>query len=656
VVRALFAVCALWLVAHELRVVLTDASGGVLFSRAAHDVVIVVAGLLCLAAVPRAAPGERLGVACIGAGVLSWAFGEMFYTAVLWDDESPPIPSPADIGYLLFPPLMLAGLVLLQRCRARDVPGTLWVDGVTAALAVGAVCAMLVFETAFQYAGGAPVAVATALAYPLLDLVLMAAIVGALAGAGWQLDRRWVMLGLGVLTFWLADSLYLVAVNNGTYASGGWYDSGWWIGLLLIAAAMWQPPSARIRARPDAMRLIVVPLTFGAIGLVLLVFAALRDINALAIGLAALSLVAVMARLMLTFRENVAMLRTSQDEALTDALTGLGNRRSLALALEQRMPNATDGDPLVLVLFDLDGFKNYNDTFGHPAGDALLVRLGTNLSTYLSDRGLTFRMGGDEFCALFRPGAEVAEPIISAAAAALSEHGEGFAIGCSWGAIVLPREAQDAAEALRVADQRMYVHKQAGRASAGRQSAAVLLRALAERHPQLGVHLGGVAALADGTARRLGLTYEEIQRVRHAAELHDIGKVAIPDPILTKPGELDPDEWAFVRRHTIIGERIVAAAPSLEHIAKLVRSTHERWDGFGYPDGLAGQGIPLGARIVAVCDAFDAMTSERPYSAAMEPQAALDELRRCAASQFDPVVVEAFCAVYANQPVPAPAP
>jgi HD-GYP domain-containing protein (c-di-GMP phosphodiesterase class II) len=146
----------------------------------------------------------------------------------------------------------------------------------------------------------------------------------------------------------------------------------------------------------------------------------------------------------------------------------------------------------------------------------------------------------------------------------------------------------------------------------------------------------------------MGLPPEQVERVRHAGELHDAGKVAIPDAILSKPGPLDDEEWAFIRRHPLIGERIVASAPSLVEVAHLVRSTHERWDGGGYPDGLAGDGIPLGSRIVAVADAFDAMVSERPYSTALTREEAVAELRRNAGTQFDPAVVEAFRAVLAE--------
>jgi HD-GYP domain-containing protein (c-di-GMP phosphodiesterase class II) len=133
-----------------------------------------------------------------------------------------------------------------------------------------------------------------------------------------------------------------------------------------------------------------------------------------------------------------------------------------------------------------------------------------------------------------------------------------------------------------------------------------------------------------------------VEQVGHAAQLHDVGKIAIPDAILNKPGPLDEDEWRFMRRHTIIGERIVSGAPALSEAARLIRASHERFDGDGYPDGLRGEEIPIGSRVIAVCDAFDAMIADRPYRASLSPAAAMRELERCSGSQFDPVVVEAF--------------
>jgi HD-GYP domain-containing protein (c-di-GMP phosphodiesterase class II) len=148
--------------------------------------------------------------------------------------------------------------------------------------------------------------------------------------------------------------------------------------------------------------------------------------------------------------------------------------------------------------------------------------------------------------------------------------------------------------------------------------------------------------------RELGLGTRELLEVRRAAALHDIGKVAIPDAILHAPRALTEDEWEYMRQHTIIGERIIAAAPELRGVGKIVRSSHERWDGAGYPYRLAGESIPLGSRIVAVCDAFDAMVTDRAYRLGRSPQEALEELERCAGKQFDPIVVGAFRAAMAN--------
>jgi two-component system, cell cycle response regulator len=191
----------------------------------------------------------------------------------------------------------------------------------------------------------------------------------------------------------------------------------------------------------------------------------------------------------------------------------------------------------------------------------------------------------------------------------------------------------------------MYSNK-ASRSSASRQLTDVLLQVLSEQDRRLDAHAGHVAELAGRVAEALGQPDHEVQRVRLAAQLHDIGETAIPGTVLNRPGPLDAHDWEFMHRHTLVGERIVLAAPALAHTAALIRSSHERIDGAGYPDGLAGEQIPIGARIIAVCDAFDAMTSDRPYRAATTTEAALTELARCAGSQFDPEVVQVFSAIF----------
>jgi two-component system cell cycle response regulator len=329
--------------------------------------------------------------------------------------------------------------------------------------------------------------------------------------------------------------------------------------------------------------------------------------------------------------------------SMTDALTGIPNRRQLKADLEQGLKEASPAKPLLLMLFDLNGFKGYNDTFGHPAGDALLLRLAKALDAAMTDhRGCAYRLGGDEFCVLAAVEPDNTTPIVAAASKALSEHGAGFSITASYGAILLPQESQDVTEAMRLVDQRMYGQKTSARRSPERQTRDVLLRALQERNPELAQRHAEVARLVVAVAERMGLPHDERTQLRQAAELHDVGKMGIPEELLHKPAPLDAEEWAFVRRHPLIGERIIGAAPALAPAARLVRSTHERFDGSGYPDGLAGDQIPLGARIIAVCDAFTAMISSRPFAAQRTVPEAIAELRQCVGTQFDPAVVDLF--------------
>jgi diguanylate cyclase (GGDEF)-like protein/PAS domain S-box-containing protein len=322
--------------------------------------------------------------------------------------------------------------------------------------------------------------------------------------------------------------------------------------------------------------------------------------------------------------------------AYHDALTGLPNRRRLMEDLEQA------GDRHLLVFFDLDGFKIYNDFFGHLEGDLLLRRLGRTLRGAVGDRAVAYRLGGDEFCVFGPIPADGGDALIAACRNALSEQGEGFSVQPSWGGVIVPDEAPDATTALVMADQRMYADKGVGRVSAKQQTRDIILRVLEERHPDLHEHSAAVAALARAIGERMGIAGAQLDDLERAAELHDIGKIAIPDTILHKPDPLDAEEWSFMRRHTLIGESMLSAAPALHGAARIVRSSHERFDGKGYPDGLGGEEIPLASRIVFVCDAFHAMTSDRPYCVAGTVEAALAELSECAGTQFDPAVVKAF--------------
>ena len=620
-----------------------------------YNGLIVVAACLCLAR-GVLVPAERGPWLLLGIGLATWAGGEIYFTAVLADQSQPPYPSLSDALYLAFYPASYFALVLMARSRLREFHLSQWIDGLIAALAVTSFGAALLLEPVISSTGGTAATVATDLAYPLGDILLLALVVGMFGMTGWRPGRSWSILGAGLVAVAAADGVFLWQATNGSYVEGTLLDTAWLAATLLIGYAACQPPHRAAPARLEGWSLIVMPsaLTLATLGL--LVWAAFNPGNDVTVVFAAATLIAGVVRMGMTFGENMRMLASSRSEALTDALTSLGNRRRLMNDLADQVPVATPAHPRLLLIFDLDGFKNYNDTFGHPAGDALLARLGRNLEAAVQPYGTAYRLGGDEFCALVEPEAPGAKTIIAGASAALSEQGKGFAIGASCGSVAIPLEADRPERALQTADERLYGDKTSRRkAAANLQTRDVLLQALHERVPDLLEHVADVAGLAGAVSRQLGLATEETDEIVRAAELHDIGKVAVPDEILQKPGDLDETDWRFIRQHTLIGERILGVAPAMVPVAKIVRSTHEHWDGSGYPDGQAGAEIPIGARVVAVCDAYHALTSDRPYRKAQGHKDGLRELRRSAGSQFDPMVVDAFCEAFEEAPEPAQA-
>ena len=606
-----------------------------------HLVMMGIGAVFCIArGIVR--PRERAAWIAVGLAVLAWTLGELYFTEVLWSDASPPVPSPADVGYLSLPPLIILGVVLLTQSRMRGLPRMVFVDGLIAGLAVGAMSAAIVFKPVLDSLHGLSISVITNFAYPVLDLIMLGVLIGLLAVGGRRVDRRLAVLAFGVLCFWASDTIYLIKVADGTWVSGGPFDPGWWTIALCAAIAAWMDPErALARPLPGARASIRIPVSFASVAIAVLVAGSFTVITVPAVVLASTALVAVLVRLVLTFRAHQSMLASSRVEASTDPLTGLGNRRALATALNTRL-EAGRPEPLLLGLFDLNGFKNYNDGFGHAAGDALLQRLARSLKSVLPPPAAAFRMGGDEFCVLL-PAGDVGQALLRASHSVLHERGDGFEISASVGSVLLPNETTDSSEALRLADQRMYSDKNSSRrAGTAQEVARTLLSALAQRDPHLSDHLADVERLATSTAQALGLPTDQVELIALGAELHDVGKVAIPETILSKPGPLTEQEWKLMRTHTVAGQRILAASPALVQVGPLVRSSHERWDGKGYPDGLSGSEIPLGARIIAVCDSYDAMTSDRSYRRAMSEEVALAELSAGAGSQFDPDVVRAF--------------
>jgi len=359
--------------------------------------------------------------------------------------------------------------------------------------------------------------------------------------------------------------------------------------------------------------------------------------------------------------------------ATTDPLTGLPNHRAFVAALDQELKRSHRYyRPCALLFLDLDHFKALNDGYGHPAGDAVLQEFSTLVRTLLRGMDTLGRWGGEEFVALL-PETDVegalaaAERLRTAVAAHIFSVGGGVRLTCSIGIAAYPFDSEERDGLISCPDQAMYAAKKLGRnqvrtandpavialalevGEAGSREEAALagtveaLATLVEaRDHYTGQHTRQVATLTLQLALALGLDASEAYMIGMAGRLHDVGKVAVPDAVLQKPGRLTEEEWVLIRKHPEVEADVVSRVPSLRTLAPVIRAHHERWDGQGYPDKLVGEAIPLGARIVAVADACHAMMTNRPYQPARDAASALAELRRCSGTQFDPTVVQAL--------------
>jgi two-component system, cell cycle response regulator len=584
---------------------------------------------------------ERAAWILIGAGLAAWTAGDVYWSFHLSQQQEIRYPSLTDAAHLLLFPAVYAGIVMLVKARVPRFHASLWLDGAMGALAIGAVGAALMYPAIDNATQGNASEVATTVAYPLGDLLLGGFVIGAVALTGWRPGRGFVLIAIGLGLNGIANGIFFYKDATGAAFEHSPVDTLWLLSAFLLALAAWDPPTRSRGLQLEGRRLLGMPSFFAAVAVGLQVYDQFDPVNSFAVGLATATLGVVIVRMALLFSDHLTLLTVSRRESHSDPVTGLGNRRRLMLDLEAALK--ADNGPYLFALFDLDGFKAYNDNFGHPAGDALLCRLGANLAAAVQPTGAAYRLGGDEFCVLAPAVDGSGDGVVAAASAALSEGGKAFSIGSSSGSVLVPEEAHEPSTALRLADRRMYGQKRLRSHSAERQTRNVLLRILREREPDLDEHLRSVASLAVLLARHAGLEGEDLDVIARAAELHDVGKIAIPERVLRKRGPLTEVERELMRKHTLIGERILSAAPAMVPVAKLVRSSHERWDGSGYPDALEGEGIPIGARVIAVCDAFDAMVSEKPYRVAMKSDEALEELRRCAGTQFDPWLVGLFC-------------
>jgi diguanylate cyclase (GGDEF)-like protein len=426
-----------------------------------YDAVVLGAALACLV---RASDykRERAAWVLIGLAILSWGLGEVYWTAFIEDNPSAPYPSPADIGYLVFYPLAYAGLAMLVRARAHEINWRLWMDGAIAALGTAALGAAFVFDFVSEKTTGTTLEVATTLAYPLGDIAMVSMVAGVVALTGWRPGRTWSLLLAGLAALVIADIAYTLQSTNATLPAGNWVDPIYLIAAVCLAAAVWQPAEAAEITSPrrgNHRREIIVPAVFAAVMIGLFTMQYVSAASGVSTVLWAATMTAVIVRLAMSDRENKELL----EQVRTDPLTGLANRGRMQVDLEEECERADEEHPARLYLFDLNGFKRYNDTFGHPAGDDLLTRLGGALNRAAGEDGTAYRIGGDEFCLLLSGPEDHFDAVAKRAAEALTASEKGVEVGASWGAADIPGEAEDPLAALQLADVRMYAQKESRR-------------------------------------------------------------------------------------------------------------------------------------------------------------------------------------------------
>jgi len=424
-----------------------------------YDGVVLGAGLACLGRASSFGREHRAWL-LIGLAILLWGGAEIYWTAFIEGNPNAPYPSPADAGYLLFYPLAYAGLTLLVRARAQEINWRLWMDGAIAMLGTAAVGAAFVFDFVAGKTEGTPVEVATTLAYPLGDIMMLAMVVGIVALTGWRPGRTWSLLLAGLAALVVADIAYTLQLTEEALPTGNWINPIYLVGAVCLGASVWQPAAAaEITSPKERRREMVVPAVFAGVMIGLFAIQYFSSTSGLSTVLWAATMSAVVVRLGMSDRENRDLL----DQVRTDALTGLGNRGRLQIDLPQLFETASEAAPAWLLLFDLNGFKHYNDTFGHPAGDDLLVRLGGTLREAISEDGAAYRIGGDEFCVLLTCEQDRVDEVSRAAAQALTAAGPGYAVSSSWGMVEVPGEESEPSAALQLADARMYAQKEARR-------------------------------------------------------------------------------------------------------------------------------------------------------------------------------------------------
>ncbi len=618
-----------------------------------------------------------------------------------------PHPSLYDVFMLCAYVPVIAALVRFPTARASGVQRLqLTLDAAVLAIGGAVVMWYLYLGPAVIHPIRQPLAVGlVSVVSTVGDLIALAATAGLLIRGTMPSSARAMRLfAAGCLAYVTADVLggYVTVRLHQTYSGGDWLDPVWFLGMVLWAlgaSAQRQPEPGELaqlrttlptRRRPSWMPYVAV-----GVGLALTAYTERHSafFPSLSLLLASALLVALVCARQLAAQSELLdvqrELQCARDElaalATTDALTGLPNHRALVTAIDHELERSARSEQrFALAFLDLDHFKALNDTLGHAAGDSALHETAQLIKSTSRGVDAVGRWGGEEFVVLL-PDADTAEALQAAERirAAIARHqfnlGQGAHLTCSIGVAAWPTDGVDRDTLVRGADRAMYAAKQLGRnqviaasdhtaavlaadaAISGREEQALLgaVEALAAvvdaRDSYVGAHSADVAVLSQRLALTLGCDANQTHLVGLAARLHDVGKVGVPDVILNKPGRLTDDEWQLIQQHPAVGADIAGRIPRLRSITPLIKGHHERYDGTGYPDRLAREAIPLGARIICAADAYSAMITDRPYRSGRGSAEALKELRRCAGTQFDPRIVEALAQIVADDEAEAKA-
>ena len=615
-----------------------------------------------------------------------WVIGESIvsYNHVVLQRE-PAFPGAADAFFLAFYAALILTFVVALRPALKVRSWKTVLDASVLALAVGLIAWVAVVEP--QLSQPASLATAVGVAYPVLDVAMLTILISLTFASFGRPPAALMLLTAAIAASALTDVALAYVSLHTTSPELSWLKIGWeTAALLLILAAVAavelpeavRPPTNDVRDRGLALVLAGVAVTLAVV-----VVDSLFGEFSLGVAVVSLYVVAAIAlRLLLTSseRQQIAValeisLREQKRIANTDELTGLLNRRYADRHLREREREGSEDARLEtgVVVLDLDHFKEVNDSHGHLMGDEVLRQAAARLTRARRPGDVVTRYGGEEFLVILH---DVERATLMTVAERFREciAEEPFDVGeehpvivtASVGGASMPADAASLTELLRLADRALYTAKSMGRnrVQIGAHGDESGIEGLMER----GSVLNFVQALVDyvdlsygavdhgsEAARWTGLVADELgldagQRWRAcaAARLHDIGKLSVPPEILAKPGPLAPEEWKVVRRHPDIGADILALAPGLRDVAEAVRQHHERYDGGGYPAGLAGEEICIEARLVAVCDTWVAMRSDRLHAAEASEAESLSELRRVAGTQLDPRVVDALLAVRAH--------